>query len=405
MPRACDSAYNRLVLYLDVSSSCKSPLNTGVQRMVRGIFAGLNRRVEVTPILWSHKLDSYCRLSPRELQFLVKPFSRHRAPSAKPEQIVIRFPWSKTVRHLRNRRRRFPLENAALADDVLLVPEIFRDNRIERFAHPPTRFPGRRYAVFHDAIALRLPELTAQDHQPNFSNYVRALADFDKVICVSKEAEADLRFYWNSSGANNPPTVVVGWPTDFGVPRPMAMPNFAAKRILCVATLERRKNHLKLLEAVENLWAKGLNFELVLVGRETADWGATVLHKVDRLRRCDRPVTWLRHVSDHALHEAYRDCSFTVYPSLREGFGLPILESLWHGRPCVCGANGALGEVSAGGGCFAVDCADTGSLADRMRQLLVNADLYNQLFAEANRRTFRSWDDYTNDLLREIGIA
>jgi glycosyltransferase involved in cell wall biosynthesis len=335
----------------------------------------------------------------------VKPFARHQTSSAKPERLVIRFPWSKTVRHLRNRKRRFALEAVAIIDDLLLVPEIFRDNRIDQFTDPPTRFPGRSYAVFHDAIALRLPELTAQDHQPNFSSYVQALANFDKVICVSKEVEADLRFYWNSSGGNNTPTVVLGWPTDFGEPRPTASPNFGAKRVLCVATLERRKNHLKLLEAAEKLWTEGLNFELVLVGRETADWGATVLREIDRLRKRGRALKWLRHVSDQALHQAYRGCSFTVYPSLREGFGLPILESLWHGRPCACGANGALGEVSAGGGCLAMACADTESLADGMRQLLVNADLYDHLFAEACRRSFRSWDDYTNDLLREIGIA
>jgi len=40
-----------------------------------------------------------------------------------------------------------------------------------------------------------------------------------------------------------------------------------------------------------------------------------------------------------------------------------------------------------------------------MRQLLTNAALYDRLFAEACHRSFRSWDDYTNDLLREIGLA
>jgi glycosyltransferase involved in cell wall biosynthesis len=390
---------------MDVSSSCKSPLNTGVQRMVRGIYASLSRRTVVTPILWSDKLDSYCRLSSRELQFLKKPFARHRAPSAKPERVVIRFPWSKTIRYLCNRKRQFALETAATADDILFVPEIFRDNRIKKFTNPATRFLGRCYAVFHDAIALRLPEMTAPDHLPNFASYVRTLATFDKVVCVSHEVEADLHYYWNSLGLSPISTAVLGWPTDFGTARTNASPNFGARRVLCVGTLERRKNHLKLLEAAETLWAGGLDFDLVFVGRMTADWGATVLAEVDRLAKRRRRLKWLRHVSDHALHRVYQDCSFTVYPSLREGFGLPILESLWHGRPCVCGANGALGEVSSGGGCLAVTCADTASLSEGMRQLLTNAALYDRLFAEACRRSFRSWDDYTNDLLREIGIA
>ncbi|MGO9610828.1 MAG: glycosyltransferase [Verrucomicrobiia bacterium] len=393
------------MLYLDVTSSCKSPMNTGVQRMVRGMFAGIGRRLPVTPLLWNPKLNSYCHLSESELRFLTEPFARHRDASAKPESLSASFPWSKTVRHLRHRKRRVALDAEAKLTDILVVPEIFQDNRIQRFRASPARFPGRSYAVFHDAIALRLPEMMAPERQRNFPDYICALASLDKVFCVSREVEADLHFYWNSHGVTPAATAVLGWPTDFGEPRPTVLPNFGAKRILCVATLERRKNHLKLLEAAEKLWSEGLNFRLFLVGRMTADWGATVLSQVDRLVKRGRALKWLRHVSDHALHQAYRDCSFTVYPSLREGFGLPILESLWHGRPCVCGANGALGEVSAGGGCLPVACADTESLADGMRQLLVNADLYDHLFAEASRRSFRSWDDYTNDLLREIGAA
>jgi len=45
-----------------------------------------------------------------------------------------------------------------------------------------------------------------------------------------------------------------------------------------------------------------------------------------------------------ALHQAYRECLFTVYLP-HGGFGLPISKS-WHGKPCVCGGNGALGEVA-----------------------------------------------------------
>jgi len=175
--------------------------------------------------------------------------------------------------------------------------------------------------------------------------------------------------------------------------------------VLCVATLDRRKNHLTLLEAAEKLWSEGVAFELVLIGRTTADWGATVLGEIDRLARRGRPLKWLRHVSDHVLHQAYRDCSFTVYPSLREGFGLPILESLWHGRPCVCGANGAIGEVAHGGGCMTVTCTDANALADGMRELLAHEATYRRLFDQARDRTFRSWDDYIRELFREVGVA
>jgi len=341
--------------------------------MVRGLYAGLSSRMDVTPLLWNARLNSYCRLPANEHRFLVEPFARHRRASAKPETLAAPFPWSKTLRLIRHHWHRFPLEEVAGPADVLFIPEIFQDNRIDRFRSVTNWFPGRRYAVFHDAIALRLPEHTALTRQKNYADYVLALADFHKVICISREVEADLKFYWNSFQKPATATSVLGWPTDFGQARPQPHHNFDAKRILCVATLDRRKNHLKLLQAAEMLWRKPLQFELVLVGRTTADWGATVIREVTRLTKLGRPVQWLQHVTDAELHQAYRQCSFTVYPSLREGFGLPVLESLWHHRPCVCSMEGAIGELATGGGCHA-----------------------------AGARTLNSWDDYMEHLIHEF---
>src|SRR6476646_11272896 len=119
-----------------------------------------------------------------------------------------------------------------------------------------------------------------------------------------------------------------------------------------------------------------------------------MLRAVWRLQRRGRPLRWLRHVNDKTLHEVYRSCRFTVYPSLFEGFGLPIAESLWHGKPCVCGGNGALGEVARGGGCLIVDQTKTEELADGIRRLLSDTKLYAGLASEARARKFRSWADY-----------
>jgi glycosyltransferase involved in cell wall biosynthesis len=113
-----------------------------------------------------------------------------------------------------------------------------------------------------------------------------------------------------------------------------------------------------------------------------------------------RPFRWLKHVDDDRLERAYCECAFTVYPSLMEGFGLPILESLAHGKPCICGDNGALGEVSAGGGCLFVDQTSWEDLAGAMRRLLSDRALYARLSTEARVRKFRSWSNYI-DCLRE----
>jgi len=85
-----------------------------------------------------------------------------------------------------------------------------------------------------------------------------------------------------------------------------------------------------------------------------------------------------------------------------EGFGLPIAESLLHGKPCVCGGNGALGEVARGGGCLVVDQTSTDSLAQAMKSLLLDQQLYVRLCHDARAREFRSWADYIDKLLDHL---
>ena len=126
------------------------------------------------------------------------------------------------------------------------------------------------------------------------------------------------------------------------------------------------------------------------------------MRQIWNLRLGGRPLRWLRHVDDETLLREYRDCRFTVYPSLMEGFGLPIAESLWHGKPVVCGGNGALGEIARGGGCLIVDQTSVDALAEAIKSLLLDNELYSRLCAEARARKFRSWSDYIAKLLQHL---
>jgi len=379
-------------------------MTTGVQRVVRGMYRALSARIEVTPLLWSDVWQTYCRLGERHHEYLTAPFRNYRTATDRPEAVAAPSLWAEASRHWSHRSRRVRLDDISTPDDVLLVPEIFQDRRTKKLSAVKQWFRGHRIAVFHDSVPLRLPEVTKEAERRTFPRYVRALAGFDRVICPSREAESDLRFYWKEFGVEGGQTSVQIWPIDFGQQRQIVASSREARRALCVASFHRRKGHSPLLQAAERLWSEGLQFELVLIGRTTAHWGLTVTAEIDRLARRGRPVRWHRHVDDDSLHRAYRECLFTVYPSVREGFGLPILESLWHGRPCVCGHNGALGEVAKGGGCWLVNQQDPSSLADGMRQLLTDEQTYSRLCEEARRRTFRSWENYADVLLDELQI-
>ncbi len=389
---------------MDVTSSCKSPMNTGVQRVVRELFRSLARVVPVTPLIWDPGLRSYCTLSRRERGFLENPFRKSAADAdAEPGRRANPIPvWSKLVRRLVHRRNRLDLAARLTAADAFFVPEIFQDNRLAFFPALAGASPARRVVMVHDLVTVRRPDLTPGKRQAGFAEYLECLGTFDHVVAISRETADDLAAFWREHRQRAAPVSVCHLSgVHAGETRPFTpLPTGAARpSILCVGTFEPRKNHLVLLTAAAQLWARGIPFELVLVGRTTPGWGARVEAAVSALQAAGRPVRWLRHVDDGTLHRAYTDCAFTVFPTVLEGFGLPILESLWHGRPCVCGTNGALGEVSAGGGCLAVDQSNPATLASAMERLLTNPPFLAQLHDQTRDRPFTTWETVVQTLL------
>src|SRR5205807_3872638 len=227
----------------------------------------------------------------------------------------------------------------------------------------------------------------------------------DLVVCVSEASRNDLLQLWAELGATPTQAAVETWPVEPFGPNENLGSNQFRPLILCVGSFEPRKNHITLLRAADALWQAGLDFELNLIGRSTSSFGSRVKAELRKLLRAGRSVRWLKQVNDELLHRAYQECRFTVYPSLMEGFGLPITESLSHGKPCVCGGNGALGEVARGGGCLIVDQTSHAALAGGMKRLLSDRQLYARLCHEARERKFRSWSDYIDKLLTHLQPA
>ncbi len=388
-------------VFIDVTGSCKSARNTGVQRVTRHIFAALSEQTSVTPICWNRLGNFYHRLGPRERKFLTSPFRNYRSAVGRPE-----FRGEKFFGEFRRYRTAHVVDLASSLGqgDVLLVPDIYSDQRSERLPAMIRQGQARSVAIFHDAATLRLG-LLSKNAADRFRKYARSLAAFDLVICISQESRATLLQLWEQSAIVDLPEVCVEeWPLEFDEGERAAAHGDFQDVILCVGSFDARKNHLKLFEAATRLWDSGLKLELRLVGRSTGAWGYQVEPRLRWLQLRGRPLVWLKHVDDRALHRAYRECKFTVYPSLAEGFGLPILESLWHGKPCLCGRNGALGEVARGGGCLLVDQTSVSALAEGMKRLLTDPIAYEKLSAEARQRNFRSWSDYTSSLREHLQI-
>jgi glycosyltransferase involved in cell wall biosynthesis len=124
--------------------------------------------------------------------------------------------------------------------------------------------------------------------------------------------------------------------------------------VLAVGTLEPRKNVAAARQA-----ARRLGVELRVVGE--LGWGRVALDG------------WVGRVSDERLAELYRGARCLVYPSLYEGFGIPVLEAMACGTPVVTSAGGATEEV-AGGAAVLVDPLDSASIAGGIEQAAARRD-------------------------------
>lgn len=400
-------------LLLDLTHTSHTHARTGVQRVARSLAFALGGRGR--PITYDPYAMSWRDLDPWERADL----AAENTPSDRGARWPLRARWRGYLRRLAAARR----GQDRFADATgLVVPEIFSQKVAAALGPLRSRVRGPRVALFYDAIALRLPELTPARTVARFPSYLQELLAFDGIAAISEDSRQTLVEYWRSLGiGETPPVTAITLGVDaapFGGAAASPSDRSAAAgpssgrstsgspsksaeampTVLCVAAVEARKNHLALLAACEGLWARGLRFELRVIGMPLPQTGRPALDQIAALQKAGRPLRYDGHVDEASLAEAYRQCTFTVYPSLLEGFGLPVIESLSHGRPCICSAQGALGEVARGGGCLALPSVDAASLATAIEHLLADGPMLSALSAVALTRKFKTWADYAREL-------
>jgi glycosyltransferase involved in cell wall biosynthesis len=396
------------MLLLDLSHTSHSTARTGVQRVARALFAAARQRGGIVRgIVWDPYAARWRPLNAREERQV-----RHPAPGGPRTPRGARWTWSQRLAgRFRRLRPASPADLAELARSnpsspptSLLVPEIFSPAVGRALPKLLAAVPGPRVAVFHDAIALTHPELTPASTVQRFPAYLHELTTFDGIAANSEASREALVGFWRWAGVKAPPPVAA-IPLGLEPPGlPVRPPEEEGRlRVLCVGTIEGRKNHLVLLEAAERLWAQGVDFELRLVGQPRPETAGAALARLAALQAAGRPLIACGPLDDDALEREWARCAFSVYPSVAEGFGLPVWESVLRARPCICQGHGALGEAARGGGCLVVDTRDSVALARAMARLLEDPMQRAQLMREAAARPARTWSDYLNDLHTWMG--
>lgn len=370
---------------IDLHRTAESELATGIQRVAREVSRRWVRDHNPLLVRWSQDCMSLQRCTPSERRTAL--FGERPDPVDRTRVATVLVPW----------RCRY------------ITPELAAEPARVRALIGMLDYGGTPGAsIGHDCVPLASAETVARELKgyPSlgmFAFAMSAIRRFDRIAAVSEGSAVEHRGWGRilaSSAMPVPEIRPIPEAIEKYSPTPEAMA-LAVERIcvpgmpmvLAVGSFEPRKNHLALLHAADLLWREGLSFSLTLIGGQA--WHSEpIVAKVDLLRSQGRAVESLTAVSDELLWAAYRQAAVLMFPSLDEGFGLPVAEALASGTPVITSEFGPMAEIAQHGGALLVNPYDDHSIADGLRSVLTEPGLRDRLAEEAAKVPTRSWDEY-----------
>jgi len=273
------------------------------------------------------------------------------------------------------------------------------------FTLPPVRRGTRTLLTVHDLSFIRDPE-SATPVLRDYLNAVvpRSVARADHVLADSQATRADLVELYRTP-AEKISVLYSGVHESF-----QPVTDLAAVRaryslgdapfVLAVGTLQPRKNYVRLIQAfaaISNLQPRTSNLHLVIAGDKGWRYDA-IFAEVEKLGLRDR-VLFPGFVADADLPALYSAARVLAYPSIYEGFGLPMLEAMACGTPVVTSTASCMPEV-AGDAALLVPPTDVDALAAALDRALTDEALRADLIAKGRARARQfSWAKSAQQLL------
>lgn len=252
----------------------------------------------------------------------------------------------------------------------------------------------RGVVTMHDLIFIRYPELFPFiDRFFYQKKYRRAAEDADCIVAISEQTRQDLETFFQIPPAR---VRVIGQSCDpffetlslrhqpdrLALPLPQGVQIPEKDYFLAVGSLIPRKNWGRMFEALALLKKEGLDVPLVMVGTGKGAFADGLKAQAAQL---GLSVFWLeRHLPTRELALLCRRAAAMVYPSVFEGFGIPILEALTVGIPVVTSKGGCFEEVGGNAALYA-DPLSVEDIAAQMRRVL-DSGVRNELIVNASEQ-------------------
>jgi glycosyltransferase involved in cell wall biosynthesis len=268
----------------------------------------------------------------------------------------------------------------------------------------------RVYQVFYDLIPALFPYFYKQgisfgDYFGTWCKEAFSLCDGGFAISECTKSDMILRFGLDKDRAEKIRVIRLG--EDFGgaYDNSMIVNRFSdeGKFLLSVGTLEVRKNQACLLNAYRLLAKQHADHLPTLILAGMKGWlDGDIEFQVKNDRVLNRLVRVITDANDYELQWLYKDCEFSLFPALYEGWGLPVAESLKAGRPCICSNTSSMLEIAPELTVFASPHS-AHEWADAIGELLFETNTLEKLTEKVRRQYVpTSWSSTANAIMNSI---
>lgn len=428
-------------IYIDCTDTYNTGMNTGIQRVVRNfvkhtMVLGSSLGVDCQPVIFRNgailPLENLDDTSLHQPRHTLRGYL-NMAYLAAARRIAAILPFPPLQRFLIAHRSQFGLawllfsplqivswlrslgkpyqapvkgiEDTLGKGDILFLPDASWSGGVFGLLEK-VKAKGVRVVFFmHDIIPLTHPEVYHPVHVERFREWFgQAIRTADFFICNSHFTQRSITDYLDQRpGAPTFASAVVHLGHDLG-PLPTGSIRHGKLRraltkstasFLCVGTLEPRKNLGILIDAFEALWNDGHDVSLILIGR--AGWLCDdLLVRIRHHPERGRQLFWFDDVGDTDLALAYRQATALIFPSIVEGFGLPLVEALSQELPVIASDIPVFREIAGDHGRY-FPPTDAQALAGAVKAHLAASPV-------AGASTFRwpTWEESTRQLLTAL---
>lgn len=309
------------VIYADITELAANPIRSGIQRVVREFLRRWRGPRPLQPCIFRRDLADLVELPMETLDLLTD--ANPAAAAMSPAEIAER---------VRAMTSAAPERRVKVGGVDIVLPELFYDPiRVEHYLWRQTNPNTRLSLLIYDFIPWLHPDKIGVERAGPLMHYLKLTTVDQNAAFISKQTYDDWRLRILRQ-PSRPGTVLPLGADGLGLERQRFDP--AKRSIVCLGSIDGRKNQELIARAFAEGWAKGLDLDLVMIGYAFNPSGAPaqeiaqIAAHSPRLKRHER-------ATDEEVLEIMRGARATIYMSNLEGYGLPPVESLHAGIPAI----------------------------------------------------------------------